>query len=140
MEMAESLQNVICLYNKFGYCKYGKNCRRKHVNRICQSENCPIEKCSLRHPKKCRYFETFKYCKFNQYCSYSHCETEERSENSKDDEATKKYYEDIITGHLNEIEILKSEIIEKDNEISNMKEEIEKNLQRSSRSARNGCL
>ena len=128
MEMAECLPNVICLYNKFGYCKYGENCRRKHENRICHSENCHIEICSKRHPRKCRYFATYKYCKFNQYCRYSHCEieTEDRSDTSEDNESNKNYYKDIIAGHLNEIEFLKAEIIEKDNEISNLKEEIDK--------------
>ena len=43
----------VCSFNRFGYCKYGNYCFRKHKNATCENAQCNISDCSLRHPKKC---------------------------------------------------------------------------------------
>ena len=63
--------NSICLYNKFGHCRYKDTCRHRHVSIICDTVNCNIALCDKRHPKICRYFLNYGRCKFNP-CSYSH--------------------------------------------------------------------
>ena len=62
----------ICLYNKFGYCKYRETCKYKHVKEICETIQCSEEKCSKRHPRTCRYFRDYRRCKFGSYCTFSH--------------------------------------------------------------------
>ena len=60
----------ICKYNKFGFCKFGNTCLRKHENTKC--ENKSIWNCSLRHPRSCKYFREYKRCKFGDFCKFSH--------------------------------------------------------------------
>ena len=62
----------ICLFNKFGYCRFGKKCSSPHNNTLCKTNQCPIWNCEKRHPIKCRYFESFRMCKFTTFCKYSH--------------------------------------------------------------------
>ena len=62
----------ICRHFKFGFCRYQERCRKPHVAEICTEENCEIESCSRRHPRACRYFESYKRCKFGEYCLYAH--------------------------------------------------------------------
>ena len=62
----------VCDYFKFGYCKYGERCFKKHVQETCEIINCDVKDCQLRHQKKCSYFQQFKYCKFGAYCQYKH--------------------------------------------------------------------
>ena len=58
---------TLCLFNKFGYCKYNETCRKHHVKEICQSKACDISKCKLRHPKLCKFFRNQGMCKFSPY-------------------------------------------------------------------------
>ena len=62
----------VCLFNKFGFCKFLDRCKYRHEQRICENGNCEIEKCSLRHPKNCRYWKEFRMCKFGDYCFFNH--------------------------------------------------------------------
>ena len=62
----------VCYFNKFGFCKFLQKCRFRHVDKLCDDENCEIKSCSSRHPKACRYFSEFKMCKFGEYCRFSH--------------------------------------------------------------------
>ena len=32
------VQGSICQYNKFGFCKFGNNCYRKHENKLCENK------------------------------------------------------------------------------------------------------
>ena len=67
------MADVNCCYkNKFGFCKYGNICRYKHANDECLEDNCNINICEKRHPKKCFYFKTFRKCKFGDYYRFSH--------------------------------------------------------------------
>ena len=62
----------VCLFNKFGHCKYRETCRLRHFEEKCENKFCEIENCPLRHPKNCRYFQQFRRCKFGDYCSFAH--------------------------------------------------------------------
>ena len=68
-------QNQICRYNKFGFCKFGEFCRKRHISEKCLEPSCEISSCNLRHPKICKYFREFKRCKFGEYCYFDHKES-----------------------------------------------------------------
>ena len=102
----------ICKYNKYGFCKFGKTCFRKHEDQKCEKKNCNIWNCSLRHPKSCRFFKEFKRCKFGEFCKFSH------------DQLTAKNYSDEIGGMMEKLENLKKEIGTKNNEIERLDREI----------------
>ena len=67
-------QNV-CSFNKYGYCKFRNNCRKMHVDEICENQACEITNCKLRHPRPCRYFRDFRRCKFSN-CKFKHVQQE----------------------------------------------------------------
>ena len=69
--MAQQNQ-IVCSFNKFGFCKFGLTCRKQHVSEKCSNKNCEIQKCSLRHPRTCRYFRDFGNCKFGEWCLFNH--------------------------------------------------------------------
>ena len=62
----------LCHFNKFGFCKYGKQCFRYHEAKVCENVSCKVLECSLRHPQKCRFYSEYSYCKFGSYCKFSH--------------------------------------------------------------------
>ena len=68
----ENMSQNVCWFNRFGYCRFGNHCFRKHINIICENVNCEIAKCSSRHPRKCKYFLEYQKCKFGEYCRFSH--------------------------------------------------------------------
>ena len=62
----------LCLYNKYGHCKFTVTCCHLHTKEICENPNCETEKCFQRHPRKCKFFEEFRRCKFGNFCSFFH--------------------------------------------------------------------
>ena len=62
----------VCLYRKFGHCKFFGTCKLRHVETICENFNCGIESYDKRHPRDCRFFRDFGRCKFGDYCSFKH--------------------------------------------------------------------
>ena len=64
--------NNVCLFYKFGHCKYLETCRKQHVHNICENDSCEITNCEKRHPKICRYYTQYHRCKFSSFCSFSH--------------------------------------------------------------------
>ena len=103
---------IICQFNKFGFCKFRTNCFRKHESRKCENEHCDIRECPLRHPKKCRYFVEFKNCKFGTYCKFGH-DAIENKQVDKEIETIKKQLEEV-----------KHDIGKKENEMKLRDEEI----------------
>ena len=69
--------------------------------------------CSLRHPRKCRYYLEFQYCKFGMYCRFSH-------QTVKNKETVKEI--DELRLALN---LMKEKIRKKDKEIELKEIEIE---------------
>ena len=62
----------VCIHYKFGFCKYGNNCRKRHIEERCESSECDASHCQKRHPRACKYFSEFNRCKFGDYCDYLH--------------------------------------------------------------------
>ena len=112
-----NMSQAVCRFNKFGYCKYGKYCFRKHENRICENAQCNVQECPLRHPRKCVYFLKYKYCKFGLYCKFSH-------DKIVDTETLKqiKDLEDKLKSLKKEINDKEVLIKEKDEDIKALKE------------------
>ena len=88
------MAEVICKYNQFGHCKFGKHCYFKHITEICGEDSCEINKCTLRHPKDCRYIVRNKICKFDELCAFNHDVINQNVENKKEE---KKLKEKLIT-------------------------------------------
>ena len=59
---------------KFGFCKFGTDCKRKHFTKVCENlSSCTnINECKKRHPKTCKRFTIENECRFNKDCAYSH--------------------------------------------------------------------
>ena len=75
---------TICKFNKFGFCRYGKNCNFVHIEDKCEKESCDVKVCAFRHPKNCRYIEKHQKCKFDIFCVFEHgCESDDVSQTSK---------------------------------------------------------
>ena len=66
----------ICNRNKFGYCKYKRQCQLTRYNTICENQQCTVSKCEeKKHPKECLWYRDFKRCKFSD-CAYNHVKKE----------------------------------------------------------------
>ena len=66
------IENV-CTFDKFGYCKFEKKCRKLHHLELCESYFCEnVRNCGRRHPRKCYYFCAYGYCKFGEDCRFRH--------------------------------------------------------------------
>ena len=103
----------ICVFNKFGYCKYSDKCRKRHINETCANKTCEVDKCLKRHPKSCWYYQEYERCKFGEYCNYKHIKKESNSQILKDLENVK---EKLI--------IIKKTLEKKDEEIESIKENL----------------
>ena len=73
----------VCSFNKYGFCKYGQVCRKRHIEKICEKKDCDIYSCESRHPRSCKFFMEFKRCKFGEYCRYLHKYLEHSSESNQ---------------------------------------------------------
>ena len=93
----------ICLFNKFGHCKFQAKCRKRHIEKKCGKEKCEFQNCLERHPRECTYYRYFGMCKFESYCSFDH-------KASKDDTIIKLEKDlNYVKNRLDEIEeVLKS--------------------------------
>ena len=61
-----------CKHFKFGYCKFGEKCRKRHLKETCQTNDCNSKICNKRHPKICKFFSVNQVCKFGEACCYKH--------------------------------------------------------------------
>ena len=104
----------VCQFHKFGFCKFRKNCFRKHEGRKCDNDSCSVWDCELRHPESCRYFLKFGKCKFGEYCKFNH------------ELNAKKEYLEEIDNLKTQLEILQKKIEETEKEISEKDQEIHK--------------
>ena len=98
----------VCQFNKFGYCKYQKNCHKNHENEICPNQTCEVKTCSLRHPKICRFYRDYGRCKFFP-CAYMHVQVNQT------------YINDAMSQVITELKVL---IQENSSMIENLNEKI----------------
>ena len=94
------------------------NCFRKHENAKCQNVQCCVRDCSLRHPRKCRYFKEYKFCKFGEYCRFDH--EAFNSENDKEIMEIRRKLKDL----KGKIDAKDEEIKLKDSEIGMMNKKV----------------
>ena len=106
---------TLCLWNKFGYCRYSERCRKHHVNEICQKSSCETFTCRQRHPNPCKFYVNYKRCKFSP-CAFKHEEVAPR-EDSRDFEKEIK----MISDKMNDLENI---IHKKDSQIQDMASKI----------------
>ena len=62
---------TVCLFHKFGFCKFRETCRKIHYEETCEVENCESESCAKRHPRTCKYFNIHQRCKFGTFCFFA---------------------------------------------------------------------
>ena len=79
----------VCRHNKFGFCKFGNLCRKRHIEEICDNKDCETRLCGKRHPRLCRFFQEFGRCKFGEFCRFKHVEYSESIRNDKEIEELK---------------------------------------------------
>ena len=67
------MEEVICQYDKFGYCRYQKECKKRHLSRECEDlDDCANSRsCQKRHPKRCKKYASGN-CRFGNDCAYKH--------------------------------------------------------------------
>ena len=95
---------VVCRYNKFGFCKFKESCRILHVN---DDPLCVLQECKKRHPKKCK-FHRYNKCKCKENCAFSHDLTK-----PLDDESLKKF-DQLETNLENANDEINSKLISND--------------------------
>ena len=68
------MEGEVCLFQKFGFCKFQGGCKRKHFQEVCdQLSKCNnIKQCEKRHPKTCKRYASGKICRFQEDCAYFH--------------------------------------------------------------------
>jgi hypothetical protein len=78
------MEGEVCHYNKFGFCKYKEECRRRHFSEECEHlSTCKsISSCMKRHPRPCKKFASGQ-CKYKNHCAYKHLEPKENREQSE---------------------------------------------------------
>lgn len=105
----------VCSFNKFGYCKFGEVCRKKHVKELCELTSCDGKSCPQRHPRECKFLRNIGYCKFGEWCQFSHI-----LKKDPDLENLKKENLSILT----KLEQLEKLLFEKDKQIESIIESI----------------
>ena len=67
------MEEQICQNSKFGFCKYKKECKRKHFSEECKDlAMCKnMKMCMKRHPKGCKRYSEGQ-CRFERGCAYKH--------------------------------------------------------------------
>ena len=117
----------VCIYRKYGHCKYLETCKFRHIEKICDEEACEIENCHSRHPRDCRFFRDYRKCKFGDYCSYNH-----QNFNAKLDDSVQNELENVkedlktMKAKVNELE---NEVKEKDRHVKEIHESLENLLE-----------
>ena len=102
---------IVCKFNKFGFCKFRESCRNQHIKEVCELSSCDITKCKFRHPHVCKYYRDFGRCKYSEFCLYAHIDKENIS--------------DISRTLNNKIEDLEINIQKKDKDIEGFSHRIE---------------
>ena len=80
----DSENKNVCRHNKFGFCKFGKTCKKKHLSDICVNLSdicvnlsCRTYNCLTRHPRDCYFYGFYGRCKFGNFCQFRHVLPEE---------------------------------------------------------------
>ena len=79
------MENEVCLYQKYGFCKFKESCLKRHLKDKCKDLNrCKIKKnCEKRHPKLCRRYVLDQNYSYGEDCEYLHEDKEKFQEENK---------------------------------------------------------
>ena len=126
-------QENVCLFNKFGHCKFSTKCRQFHVNEMCENKSCESQKCPKRHPRACHFFNQYQRCKFGEFCSYLHIlKSSPVHLKEKDFEEVKTKLldmEKVVSEQENELKILKQKVASLEENSLNLKVDIQKAIE-----------
>ena len=77
------MEEEVCKFGKFGFCKFKEGCKKKHYVEVCESlSKCKnINECQKRHPKTCRKFKLGNDCTFGEDYAYNHHDIIDREKN-----------------------------------------------------------
>ena len=66
------MEEQVCMYSKFGFCKFKSLCKRQHYTEECDNQNCQERNtCQKRHPKPCKRYSSGN-CRFKKDCAFKH--------------------------------------------------------------------
>jgi hypothetical protein len=79
------MEDGVCQFQKFGYCKFKEECKRKHLAQVCENLSGCINKkhCEKRHPKNCKKYASEVGCRHGKDCAYNHHETKQVEESNE---------------------------------------------------------
>ena len=104
------MESNVCKFNQFGFCKFTINCRKQHIEIICDDENCEKITCEKRHPIECRFYNIYKRCKFGEFCRYKHCSKSTEESNTLNQKID--HLENIVRNNKTVIDDLSRKIVE----------------------------
>ena len=106
------MEKEVCLYQKYGFCRYKEKCFKRHLKEECKDLNCPTKKmCNKRHPKLCKRYALEKSCIFGEKCDYLHRESEMSQDQKKMKDRIEEL-EQVVKGKSTEEKEMKNAIIE----------------------------
>ena len=111
---------TVCVFNKFGFCKFEQTCRDRHIDVIC-GEDCDTKNCEKRHSQPCKYFVKYNRCKFGDFCKYKH--ENETFRNEAKQPADEKIDNDLKIFE-NKIKLLQEQYEKIVAEVKNLKDDI----------------
>ena len=78
------MEEEVGQYDKFGFCRYRNECKKKHFKSECEYlDGCKTPKsCQKRHPKRCRKYDS-GHCRFESDCSYKHLKPKTNEEHQQ---------------------------------------------------------
>ena len=93
-----------CKHFQNGHCNFCDHCNKQHINELSQTEYCSKITCTKRHPKICKYFNT--YCRFGNKCSFKHVTTKTQNDTAELESKTIKLEEciQIISSQINSLQ------------------------------------
>ena len=119
---------TLCLFNKFGFCKFSERCRKHHNNGICSSDTCNISECTRRHPKSCKYYRNYGRCKFSP-CAFKHQNQIGINEGFEDMKGKIIFLENSVQEKNKQIEVLNSEILRLQTKVSEIETKSEEKVE-----------
>ena len=108
------MEQEVCKFWKFGFCRFREGCHRKHFTEVCDqlSRFKNIKECYKRHPKRCKKFTSGKECRFQEDCAYDHSRTFE-DEEKKELKEKLEILEKTVVELTNKVESEKIQQLEK---------------------------
>ena len=133
------MEDEVCIYQKYGFCKYKSNCLKRHLDKECKDlNNCKSKKsCNKRHPKLCKRYLQQNNCSLGDTCEYLHkekeinqeeeklkCRIEELEQVVKEKSAAERKMEHAVTKLEKVVKAMTCKVLYLEEEVLNIKETI----------------